>query len=83
MQTQYVESTSIAAVGYDPANLVLEVQFKSGGVYRYFNVPYVVVEQLMTARSVGRYFSKQIRNRFRSRRVDGGEERNGRVAADG
>jgi hypothetical protein len=73
VQTQSVESTSLAAVGYDPANLVLEVQFKNGGVYRYFNVPYVVVEQLMTAGSIGRYFSKQIRNRFRSRRMDGGE----------
>jgi hypothetical protein len=35
-------------------------------------VPYVVVEQLMTAGSIGRYFSKQIRNRFRSRRMVAG-----------
>jgi hypothetical protein len=78
VQTQVVESTSLSAVGYDPANLTLEVQFKSGEVYRYFNVPYVVVEQLMTAGSVGRYFAKQVRNRFRSRRIDGGEGNNAR-----
>lgn len=70
MQTQFVESTSLAAVGYDPANLVLEVQFKNGGVYRYFNVPYVVVEQLMSAGSIGRYFATQVKPRFRGRRVD-------------
>jgi len=69
---QSVESSSLSAVGYDHANLTLEVQFKNGGVYRYFNVPYGVVEQLMTARSLGRYFAKEIRNRFRSRRMDAG-----------
>ena len=65
MQTMVVESSSLAAVGYDHANLVLEVQFKNGHVYRYFNVPYVVVEQLMNARSLGRHFNSNIRERFR------------------
>ena len=69
MQVQYVESSSLSAVGYDPANLTLEIQFKNGHVYRYFNVPYVAVEQLMTARSLGREFNSHIRNRFRSRRM--------------
>jgi hypothetical protein len=70
VQVQQVESTSLSAVGYDPANMTLEVQFKNGHVYRYFNVPYVAVEQLMTARSLGREFNSNIRNRFRGRRID-------------
>ena len=69
MQTQYVESSSLSAVGYEPANLTLEVQFKNGHVYRYFNVPYVAVEQLMNARSLGRHFNSNIRDRFRYRRM--------------
>ena len=69
MQRTVVESSCLEAVGYDHANLVLEVQFKNGHVYRYFNVPYVAVEQLMTARSLGRHFNSNIRDRFRYRRM--------------
>lgn len=70
MQRQWIENSSvIAAVGYDNANLTLEIEFKNGTVYRYFNVPYVVVEQLMMASSHGRYFGSHIRGRFRNRRM--------------
>lgn len=71
MQRQWVESSVIAAVGYEPASMTLEVEFKNGTAYRYFNVPYVVVEQLMTARSIGKYFSTHVRDRFRTTRIFG------------
>ena len=70
MQRQWIDSSVLASVGYDRGALTLEVEFKSGEVYRYANVPFSVVEQLMLASSHGRYFSKQIRNRFRARKVE-------------
>jgi hypothetical protein len=76
VQRQWIESSVIAAVGYDPASMTLEVEFRGkageetgGVVYRYSNVPYIVVEELMTAGSPGKYFGRHVRNRFRGRRV--------------
>jgi hypothetical protein len=34
-----VNSSDLASVGYDPNTSMLEVAFRSGGVYQYFNVP--------------------------------------------
>ncbi|MGN6506561.1 MAG: KTSC domain-containing protein, partial [Tepidisphaeraceae bacterium] len=47
----------------------LEVEFKNGHVYRYFNVPFSTVEGLMHAGSAGKFFSRQIRDRFKCRQM--------------
>jgi len=39
MERKAVRSTNVASVGYDPKSKVLEIEFKSGGVYQYANVP--------------------------------------------
>ena len=47
-------------VGYDAKAQILEVVFKSGDHYRYFEVPTDEYEGLMTADSVGQYMHKHI-----------------------
>jgi hypothetical protein len=69
MQRQWIESSVLASVGYDRGSRVLEVEFKKGGVYRYFGVPTNSVQDLMAAGSHGSYFSRQIRDRYPSRKV--------------
>ena len=66
MVRQFIESSVIASAGFDPAGLILEIEFKNGGVYQYFNVPFSVVEGLAMAASPGKYFGMYIRDRFRS-----------------
>lgn len=39
MKRQSVESSNLASIGYDAENEILEVEFKHGGVYQYFDVP--------------------------------------------
>ena len=39
MQRYSVASSNVAAVGYDPATETLEVEFLSGSIYQYYNVP--------------------------------------------
>ena len=39
MKRAPVDSSSIATVGYDPASRTLEIEFRDGDVYQYFNVP--------------------------------------------
>ena len=44
MERQYVSSSNIASIGYDPDNLVLEIEFLSGAVYQYYDVPQSVYD---------------------------------------
>lgn len=57
-----VESSCIDSVGYD--NEVLEVCFKNGGIYRYFEVPAKLYRQLLAAESKGRFFNAHIRDHY-------------------
>lgn len=45
--------------------MTLEVEFRSGSVYQYFDVPAVEFEQLLSAASVGQYFCRFIRDCYR------------------
>ena len=47
----------------------LELEFRTGAVYRYFGVPYVVFENLILATSKGACFNRNIRDNFRHQRV--------------
>jgi hypothetical protein len=70
-----VESSNVAAIGYDPASSELHVQFKSGQTYRYFDVPPDVHADLQHPDvSVGGYVSGNVRGRFRCELVQPPEE---------
>lgn len=64
MERQAVTSGNLAEVGYDPNLEILEVQFRHGGVYQYYNVPPFMNERLMTADSLGRFFNTEIKGRY-------------------
>jgi hypothetical protein len=69
-----VKSSYIAAIGYDAEKKVLEVEFKRGDAYRYFDVPQDVYDGLIAASqsedsSVGKLFSS-IRGAFAFERVE-------------
>ncbi|GAB6196688.1 KTSC domain-containing protein [Lysobacter xanthus] len=59
-----LDSEALASVGYDAAGRVLEVEFTSGRVYQYFDVPRHEVEQMLRAGSQGAYFSERVRDRY-------------------
>jgi KTSC domain len=59
-----VASSNLYSIGYDPLSLTLEIQFRSGDVYRYFRVPVGVHERLMSASSKGSYFAQVIRDTY-------------------
>jgi hypothetical protein len=64
MNTAAVESATLAAIGYDDARGILQLEFRSGAVYSYFGVPGAVYETLLAAPSKGRYFNRAIRGYF-------------------
>ena len=55
MQLDPVESSMLAAYGYDPNLQALVVLFNSGKAYQYLNVPPEVIQGLGEAKSKGRY----------------------------
>ncbi len=57
-----VTSSAINSVGYDSDEEMLEVEFSNGRVYRYFDVPEYVYDDLMDADSKGQYFNEHVRN---------------------
>lgn len=63
-QRQRVQSSCLTSVGYQAASRTLEVEFRNGSVYRYFEVPACVHEALIEAPSKGRFFATEVRDRF-------------------
>ena len=64
-----VESGLFSAAAYRASARQLYLRFQDGKIYRFFDCPVTVYDEFMAATSQGRYFSKQIRNRFRSELV--------------
>lgn len=64
-----VDSTTLAAIGYDESQALLRLEFRSRSVYDYFGVPAAVHEALLRAPSIGAYFNDVIRGCFPYRRV--------------
>ena len=58
----YVSSANLEAVGYKAGDLF--VRFVSGPVYRYEKVPYPLVQKLIDAESVGKFFNEHIKPVF-------------------
>lgn len=59
-----VESTAFVTVGYEEVQQLLQLEFCSGELYRYFGVPLSVFEALLAAPSKGRYFHHAILGRY-------------------
>ena len=61
MYREPVSSSHLSSVGYDPASLTLEIEFKDGSVYQYFDVPDFEHSSLVQAISPGTYFHENIK----------------------
>lgn len=69
MERQPVTSDNLAEVGFDAELETLEIQFRHGGVYQYFNVPAFMHERFMAADSLGRFFNAEIKGRYPEARL--------------
>ena len=69
-----VESSSIASFGYGRASKLLEIEFRSGAIYRYRDVPKKVFKAFSTSQSKGHFFSAEIRGKYTYDKVRGPTE---------
>ena len=64
-----VISSSLRQVGFNAMSRTLRIEFKTGSIWEYLQVPATEHEKLMKAESPGGYFHSHIRNRFQSRKI--------------
>lgn len=69
MKRQPVNSSTVAEVGHDEPSRILEVLFRNGTLYQYFDVPEREYQELIGASSVGQYLNAQIKGKYRYARV--------------
>ena len=62
MDRKAVTSSAIASIGYDESSCTLEIEFRTGTVYQYENVPENVYQGLVAASSKGLYFDLHVRD---------------------
>jgi len=63
------ESSNIARFRYAIDMSILEIEFKKGGVYQYFDVPEAVFEQMKVTGSKGQFFAQNIKGVYRFARA--------------
>lgn len=61
MNMTNVSSSNLQSVGFDKINNILRIQFLSGGLYDYLDIPFTLYEGLMNAESKGKYFDTHIK----------------------
>ncbi len=64
MECVELHSKTLKTAVYQPKDAWLELEFRSGAIYRYLRVPQEIYQQLLQAESKGRYFNEHIRDRF-------------------
>jgi len=69
MDREPVQSRALRSVGYDRDAHTLELEFASGTLYRYFDVPEFTHRALMHAKSKGHFFQTSIDRKFKCEEV--------------
>jgi hypothetical protein len=65
-----VDSSVFEAVAYRRGEGQLYLKFHRGRIWRYFDFPAHQYHELLASESLGRYFGKQIRGKFREEEVE-------------
>ncbi len=63
----FPRSTVIKSADYDPEARTLDIIFRTGRRYAYFDVPDTVFDALITASSAGEYFNTYVRDQYSCR----------------
>ena len=69
MEWHPLASSVIARAAYDEPSRTLSIEFRSGTLYEYFDVPQTIYQELVEAPSAGGYFAENIRDIYRFART--------------
>lgn len=63
------KSSMFDTLNYDAANMILTITFTMGTKYQYSDVPPQVFSELLNAESQGKYFTANIKNKYKTVKV--------------
>lgn len=70
MNRTQVNSSNIRSIGYDLQVAVLEVEFTSGDIYQYYDVPEHLYQEFLRASSLGGFLNDNIvKYHYRYRKI--------------
>jgi hypothetical protein len=69
MKRTPVDSSMMASIGYEATRRILEIEFQTGHVYQYLDVPAAVHRALLATSSMGRFFHANIDGVYRHAQV--------------
>jgi len=69
MDWQTVTSSTIERVAYDERSMTMNIEFKNGSVYQYFDVPSTVFSELANSGSPGQYLAQNVKRSYRFARA--------------
>ena len=64
MRMTRIDSSAIARVGYDAAKHILRLEYRSGRIYDYFDVPPKKHKDLLSAESPGEFVNLEIKPNY-------------------
>ena len=67
MEFKDVVSSNVKRIGYE--NKKLYVQFKSGAIYFYKDVPATVYKEMLNADSKGKYLNAQVKGKYEYQKI--------------
>jgi KTSC domain len=70
MHRTAIAANGIAQVGYEDGSEILEIEFTSGKVFQFFNVPPKMFHQLMDTQFKEFYYQNNIHDRFPYKRIE-------------
>ena len=70
MERDFIESSMISSIGYDPETATLEIEFNSNNqVWQYYDFPEHLWYEFESSESKGKYFLREIRGNYSESRV--------------
>ena len=60
-----IESSNLKRAQYDTESKLLEVEFKTGAIYEYEEVPHTIFTRMRMSESQGKYFNTEISRKFK------------------
>ncbi len=64
-----MQSTHILTVNYDSTQKALKIYFFGGGVHEFQDVPYAVYDDIIRAKSKGKYYNEKVKGVYQSKKV--------------
>ena len=69
MEREYIQSSMITSIGYESSSSTLEIEFKGGAIWQYYDVPESVYYDMSNSGSHGKFFHANIKGQYSESQV--------------